>query len=346
MPSRRGFLAGVAVSLAAPAWADLGNPRLLAAALRRDGDYALYGLDTDGEVLFEQPLPARGHAAAAHPTKALAVAFARRPGTFALVIDCASGEVIKTLESPPGRHFYGHGVFSADGNRLYTTEQAYETATGLIGVWDTDFRRAGEFECGGVGPHEVRRLPGTETIVVANGGIETHPESGRAKLNLPTMAPNLSYLSENGELLEQMIPPRAARRNSIRHLDVAQDGTVAFGNQWQTSGDVAPLLGTHRRGMAPVYPAAGTYEIRARGYIGSVAISPDGREVPATAPRGGLVFKLDLASGTLSETPENDSSGVAYIGNRRFFTSGTGTVMAGSRLRRHAVAWDNHLVPV
>jgi hypothetical protein len=31
-------------------------------------------------------------------------------------------------------------------------------------------------------------------LVVANGGILTDPGSGRAKLNIATMRPNLSYL--------------------------------------------------------------------------------------------------------------------------------------------------------
>ncbi|MEM9436393.1 MAG: DUF1513 domain-containing protein [Pseudomonadota bacterium] len=346
MPSRRRFLAGAAAALAAPAWADLGSPRLLSAALKRDGNYALFGIDKAGEILFEQALPSRGHAAAAHPSRAIAVAFARRPGTFAFVLDCATGAVLKTLESPPGRHFYGHGVFSLDGERLFTTEQEYDSATGLVGVWDAAFNRVGEFESGGIGPHEMRRLPGQEVLVVANGGIETHPGSGRTKLNIPTMAPNLTYLSEAGELLEQMHPPSAARLNSIRHLDVAEDGTVAFGNQGQAMGNFEPLIGLHRRGEAPVYPAPGSYERAARGYIGSVAISPDGREVTATAPRGGLVLSVDMATGTLTKTPENDASGVAYIGPTRFFTSGAGTVMAGDAARRHNVAWDNHLVPI
>ncbi|MEM8592134.1 MAG: DUF1513 domain-containing protein [Pseudomonadota bacterium] len=314
--------------------------------MRADGSFSLFGMDAAGKLLFEQPIPARGHAAAAHPSKAIAVAFARRPGTFALVLDCATGALLKRLESPAGRHFYGHGVFSLDGRTLFTTEQDYTTATGLVGVWDAEFNRVGEFPSGGIGPHEVRRLPGTDTLVVANGGIETHPESGRTKLNIPTMAPNLSYVSETGVILEKMEPARPARLNSIRHIDVAEDGTVAFGNQWQAMANIQPLIGLHRRGEEPIYPAPGTYERRAQGYIGSVAISPDGREVTATAPRGGLVFTVDLASGELTETPASDASGVAYLGETRVFTSGTGTVMAGRQPVSHPVAWDNHLVPI
>ena len=54
------------------------------------------------------------------------MAFARRPGTFALVIDCAEGREVARLHTPEGRHFYGHGAFTPDGGLLFTTENAIE----------------------------------------------------------------------------------------------------------------------------------------------------------------------------------------------------------------------------
>ncbi len=73
-------------------WAEVGSPACLAAG-KLGAEFVLHGLTAQGDSLFQIGLPARGHAAAAHPTQALAVAFARRPGTFALVIDCLSGLV-------------------------------------------------------------------------------------------------------------------------------------------------------------------------------------------------------------------------------------------------------------
>ncbi|MEM7491317.1 MAG: DUF1513 domain-containing protein, partial [Pseudomonadota bacterium] len=122
---RRSFLAGSTAALTAPAWAALGDPAFLAAGRRPDGRFALHGLRADGAVAFRLPLPARGHAAAAHPTRPLAVAFARRPGTFALVIDCAEGREVRRLHAPDGRHFQGHGAFLDGGRVLATTENAY-----------------------------------------------------------------------------------------------------------------------------------------------------------------------------------------------------------------------------
>ena len=90
MTTRRSFLAGLLAAASAPSlsWADAGSPAYLAAAKEPSGTYALFGLAASGQDVFRIALPDRGHAAAAHPPAPEAVAFARRPGTFALVIDC------------------------------------------------------------------------------------------------------------------------------------------------------------------------------------------------------------------------------------------------------------------
>lgn len=55
-------------------------------------------------------------------TRPEAIAFARRLGTFTLVIDCIEGRTLATLSASEGRHFYGHGAVSLDGNLLFTPE--------------------------------------------------------------------------------------------------------------------------------------------------------------------------------------------------------------------------------
>ncbi|MEM7667806.1 MAG: DUF1513 domain-containing protein, partial [Pseudomonadota bacterium] len=258
--SRRRFLVGAgtaSLTLGASAgWADAGSPRFLAAGKDPSG-YKLMGLGPDGTLRFEISLPSRGHAAAAHPERAEAVAFARRPGTYAVVIDCVTGHVRHRLEAEPGRHFFGHGVYSRDGAILFTTENAYTTGDGRLGLWDAsaDYRRIGEISSGGIGPHDVVRLPGSEILAIANGGIRTHPASGRDKLNLGSMRPNLTYMdAATGAVIDQVEPDDALRLNSIRHLAVSRDGRIAAATQWQGDPqDGVPLIAFHR--LAEPYQA-------------------------------------------------------------------------------------------
>ncbi len=357
MTSRRRFLAGLAATSIAPVrgWAAVGAPAFLAAGLFPDGSFRLAGLDEAGEILFALPLPARGHAAAAHPFKAQAVAFARRPGTFALVIDCATGSELARLRAPEGRHFYGHGTFSADGARFFATENDYEAGEGRISVWDAkSFERLGEFSSGGIGPHDMHLMPDGQTLVVANGGIETHPEAGRTKLNLPVMRPNLSYLDLFGSVLDQVDLPGALHKNSIRHLAVHGDGLVGFAMQWQGSQTKhPPLLGLHRRGETPrLLKAPDKYQNTVQGYAGSIAFSADGAQIAITCPRGNMLHRFEATSGTFTDAFALDD--VCGLGSGRdglIFTTGTGTfgALTGSHpqvLAQQACQWDNHLIPI
>lgn len=356
MGTRRGFLAGVLAAGSLPrfGWAAAGNPAFLSAAQLPNGDHVLSGLNRAGDILFDIPLPARGHAGTRHPERAEAVFFARRPGTFARVIDCVSGGLVKDLTSPIGSHFSGHGAFSADGETLFTTENDYEAARGMIGVWDArrDYRRVGAFASGGVGPHEMLLAADGGTLVVANGGIETHPDSGRAKLNIPFMRPNLSYLTQTGEILNQVEPVRKLHRNSIRHIAALPDGTIAIGCQWEGTSGAPPVVALHQQGaplqfVESVAPLSAEFE----GYVGSVAASTRGRRVAASSPRGGLLVCFDAETGAQAVLRSADVCGLAGVDDGFVVSSGTGAVLevTGDALRplaHHRRRWDNHLVPV
>ncbi len=354
MVTRRRMLAGLAATSLLPSagWSSVGTPDYLSAARAPDGTYLLAGLATTGEITFTIPLPARGHAAAAHPERAEAVAFARRPGTFALVMDCRDGTVLKTITAPDGRHFYGHGTFSADGATLFTSENDYEAGEGVIGLWDVrqNYARIGEFSSGGVGPHDLKLMPDGETLVVANGGIETHPDMGRSKLNIPVMEPNLSYVSLAGEVLEHVELAASLHKNSIRHLAVRADGLVAFAMQWQGPRNQSPpLLGLHRRG-APyrLLKIPGKLHLDMQGYAGSVSFSGDGGKVAITSPRGGFWQIFDVkADDVLAHLPAEDICGIGPTDQNFLFTTGTGLIGdALDTLAQHALQWDNHLIAI
>lgn len=346
MTNRRAFLAGIAaLALPRPSWADAGSPAYLAAAKAGDG-YFLHGLTEAGGSLFSLPLPSRGHAAAAHPARPLAVAFARRPGTFAVVINCAKGQEIARLTPPLGRQFNGHGVFSEDGAVLYTSEVVAETSEGRIGLWDaTSFARMGEWASGGIGPHDIKRMG--KTLIVANGGIATDPHD-RTKLNIEAMRPNLTQLSQAGEVLAQAVLPELAQ-NSIRHLAV-DAGRVGFAMQWEGDpAEAVPLLGLWTPGKAPVLcQAPETEALRMKGYAGSIAMTAD--HIAITSPKGGVAMVFDSAGQHLATQERADICGVAALPGGGFLASdGTGGLSrldAGglTRLRQTAVAWDNHLV--
>lgn len=331
----------------------------LAANVAPGRQYALGAFDAKGDKVFEVDLPGRGHGIALSPDGRHAVAVARRPGTFAAIVDLSSGQAIHWLETPEGRHFHGHGLFSADGRLLFTSENDYQESVGIIGVWDTEdgYRRLGEMSSHGIEPHDIKMMPDGRTLVVANGGIVTHPDHGRTRLNLDAMESSLVYLdSHDGHLLEKCTLPAHLRLLSMRHFAIAPDGSVAMGMQHQTQAETPPIVALHRRG-APLHLLDLPAEVKGmvHNYCGSVAISADGSVFAASCPQGSLVTLWRTADGAyLGAVPIQDGCGVApgEQGRQVVMTSGRHGVWSwnpdgavplpgdyvGSR------AWDNHAV--
>lgn len=209
-----------------------------------------------------------------------------------MIVDCALGVALAHIDAPAGRHFFGHGAFDAEGALLFTSENAVDDSLCVIGVWDAadGFRRIGEFQSGGVGPREIVRAPGGDRLVVANGGIRTHPDRPREKLNLATMRPNLAHIDlTTGAVVDLVEPHETAHSLSLRHIAVRADGLVAVAGQWEGDPFDAPaLLTTYRIGDAALRPYEAAVEdaLAMRGYAGSVAWSVDGSTAAITGPRG------------------------------------------------------------
>ena len=360
-----GGVAGSLLPLSSSVEAAASGARLyLSARADTAGGYRVSGFSAEGDRFLDLPLPARGHSFAVRPGSRVAVHFARRPGRFALVLDLERSAVTRRLETPADRHFYGHGVFSNDGRLLYATENDFDGDRGVVGVYDAanDYRRIGELESHGIGPHDIRLLSDGETLVVANGGIATRPDLPRIKLNLPTMAPSLCLVDRRaGTLLQERRLDPALHQLSIRHLAVGPEDTVAVAMQYEgPAGDLVPLVAVWRgvEGLRLLRgPAA---DLRAmKHYCGSVCFDPSGRTIAASAPRGGLVTFWDVSAGRyLSSTRVPDGCGVAPGTRPAEFlaSSGQGGVVVidarSDMARPFSVSrlqngrWDNHLVAV
>ena len=342
--------------------ADPAAPLYLSAGAGADGGYRVSGFAADGASFLDLSLPGRGHSFAVRPGAREAVHFARRPGRFALVLDLARGAAVREVETPAGRHFYGHGAFSRDGRLLYATENDFANERGVIGVYDAarGYVRVRELPSHGIGPHELALLADGETLVVANGGIATHPDLPRVKLNLPTMAPSLCFVDRrSGALIRERRLDPGLHRLSIRHLAVGPTDTVAVAMQYEgPQHDRVPLVALQRGGGPMRLLHAPPAVLRAmRNYCGSVCFDASGRTIAVSAPRGNRVTFWDAGTGRyLSSADIADGCGVAPAARPGAFlaSSGRGGVFAidahAGTTRPLAVGglegarWDNHLV--
>lgn len=359
---RRSLLVGLASSaamLAVPGRALAAfEPECFAASRRDDrGNFSAALFTLRGDVQAVE-LPARGHDITLKPDGSEWVAFARRPGRFGVAVP-VDGRAPVWFASKPDRHFFGHGVFSADGRLLYTTENDYAHAAGVIGVRDAtdEYKQIGELPAHGMEPHDIALLPDGRTMAIANGGIQTHPDRGDDELNLPEMEPSLVYVDlETGDLVEEQRLKPELHQLSIRHMAVAAGDIVAFGCQYRGPEEDAPaLIGFHRLGQTPVtIEAPGETQVALRNYIGSIAADRRGGIVAASAPKGGLVTYWDVAGRRyLGASDLDDGCGLAptHRSARFLLTSGEGwlaTAEAGGAMSRQIseFQWDNHAILV
>ncbi|WP_236025187.1 DUF1513 domain-containing protein [Arenibaculum pallidiluteum] len=339
---RRTFLAafgGVLAQLAAgPVAASAGGRHLFltafATAPGRPVGYGVAALDAAGRVAFALPLPGRAHGVVPHPRRAQAVVFERRPGRWFVPVDLATAALGKPVEVPAGRSFTGHGAFGPDGRLLYVAEDDVERETGSIGVYDAadGYRRCGALPTHGIGPHELIMLDGGRVLAVANGGIITHPETGRAKLNTDGPDSSLTYVdASTGRLIEAVRLPEGHSNLGIRHLAEVAGGGVVLGMQDERpTGEVQALVAVHRLGSPARMLAAPEDELaRFRGYVGSVAAGAGGALVAASSPRGGLIGVWDAGTGAwVGSLPLADGCGLAAEGAGFLASSGHGRLLA------------------
>ncbi|WP_434456692.1 DUF1513 domain-containing protein [Stutzerimonas urumqiensis] len=332
------------------------GPLLLSARDGSDGRHYAVGYRLDGTQAFATPVTERCHDVYAHPALPLAVFVGRRPSRESYLVDTRDGTLLQTIDSPPDRHFYGHGIFDARGEWFYTTENdTSEPGRGVLGVYRVDGRqlvRTGEHSTHGVGPHQLLWMPDGDTFVIANGGIRTEADS-REKMNLDAMEPSLVLLKRDGTLVSKERLPE--QMNSVRHLAVARDGTVVSGQQYEGNPlDKAPLLAIKRPGQAfQPFPLGEAQRQMMNQYTASLAIHDDLRLLAVTAPRGNRVFMWDLDTAELRlDAPLPDCAGVGAVDEGFVVSSGQGRCrlydcrgerILASALELPAGLWDNHL---
>lgn len=362
-PSRRAWLQQAAALAASglgatAAWATNSTrtvpPRVLTAWNRGEQSWA--GLWTPGTQPPGVALPARAHQLLALPPCAQrnglqALVLARRPGDYLLRMDPIRCKALQWHTMEDNRYLGGHAVLSANGQSFFTSETDASNGQGLIAERDLQsLEKLREFASGGIGPHALMREP-SGTLLAANGGILNLPETGRRKLNLGTMAANLTRLdAQSGAVLAQFRLPDPML--SLRHLAIAPNGTIAVGLQAEHADPLvrraAPAMALlTAQGFKAVPWQNGTPPPGWNGYTADVCWG--GGQFWASSPQAGCVVGWTVDGQT--------QNAVALPGARAMASSETLWLAAGDQTalqmcltakpeRRYTLIapWDNHAV--
>jgi len=323
-----------------------------------DGKHYIALFDENGTILWKKELTDRAHAPIFHPSLAIVGVVARRPGFYLNLYDMNSAAKIVEIAPTKHHHFYGHGLFTTTGEWLVTPENHYPSGQGKIFI--RDWRNntvTSQFPSYGIGPHEIHFL-NKDVLVVANGGLQTHPNNDRRIVNIDSMKPNLAFISiSTGKLLKKLELPVEWQQLSIRHMDINQFGEIVVGFQYQgKASDDMPLVGhaSFEDTKINILDMPPQIKQRFRQYCGSVTFDKSGKLLAISSPRGGIVAYWDMETRRYFEHHNyGDVCGIAPTSEKNCFllTTGQGKRVIVNPINDQKITlaamnqyqWDNHI---
>lgn len=315
-PTRRRWLQTLALAGVFPAWglarAATEPPWTLALAWSEPGASATAEriacvgvwrqVDDRFEVLARRVVPTRPHGLASLPTGDL-LAVARRPGLW-LQRWSRAGELTGEAWAEPGRHFNGHVLPSPDGRLIYSTEQTHDDGAGCVALRDArSLALLDEWPTGGTDTHQMLRVG--DRLFVANGGVPTRPETGRAKQNLAAMDSSLVVFDlRTGQRRGPWRLPDA--RLSLRHLAWhAPSATLGIALQAEHDDPAqrarAPLLALFDGDRLQLVEPPAEQAALGGGYAGDIAAT--GQGFVLSASRAGALWGWSRQEGWTTPIP-------------------------------------------
>ncbi len=275
----RAIVAAPMLAMRAARAAPSSSPILVASWANAAGHFEIgvIRLGDSVEILHRIEAPTRAHGLACTPDGQV-IAVSRRPGDW-IVRWQPGGEAHWTWVGDE-RRFSGHVQLAPDGASLFTTEIDFDSGDGVLVQRDAiNLEEIAAWPTGGHDPHDLEWLD-ARYLLVANGGIETLPETGRDKRNLEGMDASLALVDTRTGThagMWRLPDPRL----SIRHL--ARHACGRVGVALQAEHDDAP-----RRSQAPLFA---TFDPAARKLVPSAAVrTQNGYSGDITATDSGWVL--------------------------------------------------------
>jgi len=336
-------------------------------ALRKSGQDHIAGFNHLGELDFLTTVPERCHGGAYSSALQHLAWPARSPGNHLYILN-DTGDLIQTVTADAGQHFYGHAQYTSDGRYLFTSENHFADGAGRIVVRDAaqKYKVVNSLYSGGIGPHELRLMSDGKHLLVANGGILTHPKKS-GKLNLASMKPNLSIVdSDSGKVIQRLELPD--HQLSIRHLALNKKDQLVVLTQYQgSSGHDLPLLYKWQPGQKELEPLATPQQENQhldqswpgyQHYMASGELTDSGI-LAATTPKGNRIGYWDINQNRfIAQYAMKDVAGIALSKNGRYFiaSSGRGRLwqfdantalpLTDTAVHTSGIGWDNHMLMV
>lgn len=234
-----------------------------------------------------------------HPYKTNTVVIFEKKGPGACELNLITGR-IRTIKTSTDCHFYGHGVYSKDGTKIFATETVLATGEGLISVRDAkDLQIIGQFPTYGKNPHDCKLVDNGRVLAITNGGGNLTDSSQGC----------VTYVDVVSQKLIDKFEMDDSRFNT-GHLDITQDKELVVVS--------APRLGLPEDNLGAISVVDQEKHLHAlekpehivkrlQAETLSVCIHPEKKIFAATSPRGGFISFWNLLDATFIKSINLDS---------------------------------------
>ncbi len=250
----------------------------------------------------------------------LAAVFEKR-GPGAALLDLKSMKRVGGLRAKPNRHYYGHGVFSREGDQLFVVETDMDTGAGVLSVRETTgYKEVEHFPTYGDRPHDCVPIDDGKVLVVTNGGGELGgPRSEKSE-------PCVCYVDVASRKLLEKVCFSDPKINA-GHVAIGHDGALAVVSAPRDGLPAATSAGgiNLRTGKRKPERMRGPDGVMAKVVGESLSVCIRDDLVGVTNPLGGIVTFWSLSRKKLVGFYECESPrGIELTRDRGAFVVGFG----------------------
>lgn len=247
-----------------------------------------------------------------HPNQDTLIAFQKK-GLGACEISLREQKITRQIHAVNQRTFYGHGCFSADGSRIFSTE-VKPNLEGVIGLRDArSLKVIGDFPSHGVMPHECKLIDQGKTLVVTNAGGNFQGSRQPA---------NLAFIDVASK---QLIKRYFLSRKDINagHCLISNEGKPIVVSAPKTGENVSALGGVSigiKHGELDSQLKPSTVINKMNGEALSVSVSTKTNTAVVSHPQGNMLtfWQLDQPQ-LISQVHIDRPRGVALSYNEEYF---------------------------
>jgi hypothetical protein len=281
--------------------------------------YSFDVVDLDAGTMHRIDLPFLPHGFTRLPTARHVAAVFEKRGPGAALLDLRTMRRLGRLVGKRGRHFYGHGVYSREGDRLFVVETELATGKGVLGVRETTgYKEVETFPTYGDRPHDCVPIDEGKVLAITNGGGALDGD-----------APCVCFIDVASCKLLEKVPLPAPELNA-GHVAIGCDGSLAIVSAPRDGLPPATSPGgvsLRRAGDPHASRARGPSDVMAKiiGESLSVCIDDERRVVGVTHPFGSIVTFWSIATRELLATHACESPrGIELTRDRSSFVVSLG----------------------